>query len=113
MKKALLIGSVLLAPAALAQELPSPELASSWIELFSGPVGGMMAASFMLGAGIGIFLWQKYVVVPKIKAHEDSCEARLAALRSEVDEIKPIAQKWQRFMEKKAFESLGMPGGMG
>lgn len=86
----------------------SSAFAGGWLSLATGPYGGAFVIGLLLGALASIWLWQKFVVDPKMKTHEANCQVQLAALQEKVDSITPIAERWNQFMEKKAFELLDM-----
>lgn len=86
--------------------LTNSSIVSSWLSVVTGPFGGSFALGVVFGSLVGIWLWQKYVVVPRIQQHEAGCEAKLAALKEKVDQLQVIANKWNKFMERKAFAAL-------
>jgi len=79
---------------------------SGWLALVTGPYGGAFALGVMFGALTGIWLWQKYVVKPRIEVHVQICEERLDSLQQELKEVRAIADKWTRFMEDEAMRAL-------
>lgn len=86
----------------------SATFAGGWLALATGPHGGAFVIGLLLGALIAIYLWQKFVVLPQREVHEKNCQARLDMLQAELNIIKPVAERWEKFMEKKAFELLDM-----
>jgi len=80
--------------------------ATGWLGVVTGPFGGAFALGVVMGALGGIYLWQKYVVKPRIEEHVRTCEQRLDMLQKELDDVKQVADKWTRFMEREAMEYL-------
>ena len=84
------------------------ETAQTWLEIATGPLGGAVVAGFVIGALMGIYLWEKYVVRPKITQHMEACEVQLAAQQKEIDRMIPIVNRWEALMEGTAYKTLGI-----
>lgn len=94
-----------------------PQEAQSWVDIITGPLGGALAGGACLGAIIGIYLWERYVVTPKVAQHIENCEAKIAAVEAELaihkaqlDEYKPVVDRWTQLMQKTAFKEWGVDG---
>ena len=84
------------------------ETAQTWLEIATGPLGGAVVAGFVIGALVGIALWERYVVNPKIRQHMEACDARLEAQQKEIDRMTPIVDRWEALMEGTAYKTLGI-----
>ena len=78
-----------------------------WLSIVTGPFGGAFALGVIVGSLAGIWLWQKYVVKPKLEDHVKACEDRLNQLEKELIAVRVLADKWSGFIERKALEALG------
>jgi hypothetical protein len=88
-------------------EPTSATTAASWLALATGPYGGAFVMGIIFGAMSGIYLWNKFHVVPRLEQEKHLCQTRIDAMQKELDEVKIVAKKWEQFMERKALEALG------
>lgn len=84
----------------------TPSIAGGWLALATGPYGGAFVMGLILGSLIGIFLWQRFHVTPRLEAEHIYCQERIQSMQRELDEVKVVAKKWEQFMERKALEAL-------
>ena len=84
----------------------SAAVAGGWLTLATGPYGGAFIMGMLLGTLAGIYLWNKFHVTPRLEQEKHHCEERINAIQAELDTVKMVAEKWNQFMERKAFEFL-------
>lgn len=80
--------------------------ASGLLALATSPFGGAFVAGVIFGALVGIGMWQKFVVEPAKDHQQRTHEERIASLEKRLAEVQIVADKWNRFMERKAMEAL-------
>jgi hypothetical protein len=73
------------------------------------PTGGAFFLGVLLGLGLAWWFIHKHILPAKLKAAEALCTAKIEALNERLNRVEPIAKKWERFMERTAFERLGKP----
>lgn len=71
------------------------------------PAGGALFLGIIVGLALMYWLMTKHVMPVRLKISEDLCAARIEALNARLAKVEPIARRWERFMERKAFEALG------
>lgn len=72
-----------------------------------GPYGGSLFMGLLIGMAVMYWFFNKHIMPKKLESAEALCTARIDALQKRLDIVEPIAKKWEKFMERKAFEALG------
>jgi len=72
-----------------------------------GPYGGALFLGLLFGALLMYWYHNKYIMPKRLESAEELCKARIDAIQKRLDIVEPIAKKWEKFMERKAFEALG------
>ena len=90
---------------------------ADWLTLAGEPGAGFFLGGVVAGWATSYVFLSKYLFDKRmvkereyfgkeLDASEALCAAKINAMQQDIDRLKPIAEKWETFMERKALEAL-------